>query len=57
VPFDRVVGRTVLSVPYAGMALDAFIANKVAWICVLVLFNAVLLALPRIFRKEAGPLR
>ena len=57
VPFDRVVGKTVLGVPYAGMALDAFIANKVAWICVLVLFNAVLLALPRIFRKEAGPLR
>lgn len=57
VPFDRVLGKTVLCVPYAGMVLDAFIANKAAWICVLALFNAVLLFLPRVLGKEAGRLR
>lgn len=54
VPFGSVVGRLVFSVPVAGMVLDAFVANKTAWIVVLLLLNIALLAAFRALPDKAG---
>lgn len=54
VPFSSVVGRLVFSVPVAGMVLDAFVANKTAWIVVLLLLNIALLAALRALPDKAG---